>query len=67
MKTLKNFINESREIQYRVQLIDAVDEDGIGINCTISIDAKDQKEFEKYLNDEQDNMFVHAEGGNVEY
>lgn len=34
---------------------------------SIFVDNDDVESFEKYLNDEQDNIFVHASGGNVEY
>lgn len=67
MKTLTNYINESREIKYRVQFINSLDEEGLPINGTILIDSKDQDEFEEYLKNEQDNVFAHAEGGSVEY
>lgn len=67
MKTLTNYINESRELKYRVQFINSLDEEGLPISGTILIDSKDQDEFEEYLKNEQDNVFAHASGGRVEY
>lgn len=72
MKTLIDSINESnineaRQETYNVQLLDVKDGDGIGISATIMIDKKYSKAFEKWLEDEEGNIFGHAEGGNVEY
>ncbi len=72
MKDIKDFmnntsINEAREIEYRVAILDVKDEEELPVTVTISIDTKYQKPFEEWLNDAQDNLFSHAEGGNVEY
>lgn len=72
MKSLKEFcesesINEASQIRYDVQLMDVVDKDGIGISATIMIDKANQKTFENWLDDQADNLFIHADGGNVEY
>lgn len=72
MKSLKEFcesgvINEARQITYRVQLLDVVDKDGIGIPADITIDKANQITFENWLDDQADNLFIHADGGNVEY
>lgn len=72
MKSLVNFINESqvneaRAIEYRVMLADVVDEDGMGISVSVLVDKENVKEFEKWLEKEEGNIFMHAEGGNVEY
>lgn len=73
MKTLskyinENIVNEAREISYRVQLADVLDEeDELPITVTISVEKEYQKVFEKWLNDEEGNIFSHAEGGRVEY
>lgn len=66
MKNLIEKINEAKEVKYRVSLIGAKNED-TPINVTILVDSNDTKAFEKYLEDEQDNIFAHAEGGNIEY
>lgn len=72
MKNLKEtvneaMINEARQIEYRVALIGCVDRENLPISVTILVDKDDQKWFESYLEEEQDNLFSHAEGGNVEY
>jgi hypothetical protein len=72
MKDIKEFmnessINESREIDYRVLMVDVKDEEGLPITITLSVDAKYQKQFEDWLNDSEGNLFMHADGGNVEY
>ena len=60
-------INEARQVEYRVALIGCVDRESLPISVTILVDKDDQKWFESYLEEEQDNLFSHAEGGNVEY
>ena len=68
MKDIKEyFVNESREIEYSVSILDVKDEEELPVTVTILVDSKYQKQFEDYLNDQQDNLFAHAEGGNVEY
>lgn len=61
----ERLFKESKEVEYRVAFL-ANKEDGTPINATILIDQEDIKDFEKYLQDEQDNIFAHAEGGNIE-
>lgn len=67
MRDLKDMVNEAREGYYHVSLADVKDKEGLPVNITIMIDRENKKEFEKWLEDEQDNIFLHAEGGNVEY
>lgn len=72
MKTLSQYIsedtiNEARQISYRVALIDVEDEEGMPVSVEILVDKEYQKNFEKWLEDEQDNIFSHAGGGRVEY
>lgn len=73
MKTLSKYIqnvNEARQINYRVALIDVLDEDGedgLPISVDILVDKEYQKQFEKWLEKEEGNIFSHAEGGRVEY
>lgn len=67
MKNITESINDSvmnealREIPYRVHFLD------LDISANISVRSADQKTFEKWLEDEEDNTFDHATGGNVEY
>ena len=67
MKDLQNLINEARQINYRVAFVDCVDSEGLPIAVSILVDSKDVDVFEKFLNDQEGNLFVHAGGGNVEY
>ena len=67
MKTINEYINEAREIEYRVSFISPKNSDDIPFTVTILVDHENTKAFEKFLEDEQDNIFSHAEGGNIEY
>ena len=67
MKTLKEIVNEARQVEYRVSLIDVVDGEELPISVTITVEKEHQKKFENWLEDQQDNIFAHAEGGNIEY
>lgn len=67
MKTLKEIVNEARQVEYRVSLIDVVDGEELPISVTITVEKEHQKKFESWLEDQQDNIFAHAEGGSVEY
>ena len=72
MKELKDFMNESlieeaRQIEYRVSVNGVLDSDDLPATITMLVDKEYQKSFEKWLEDQQDNEFSHAEGGNVEY
>lgn len=72
MKNLKEamneaLVNEARQIEYRVALIGCLDRESVPISVSILVDREDQKWFESYLEEEQDNLFSHAVGGNVEY
>ena len=69
MKTLKDYmsVNEARQIEYRVALNDVMDEDDLPASVSILVDKADQKNFEKWLEKEEGNIFAHAGGGNVEY
>lgn len=67
MEGLRNFLTESRQVEYRMSLIDCLDSDGLPISVTVLIDKEDQKSFEKWLKQEEDNTIGHASGGNIEY
>lgn len=72
MKTLSNYIkensvNEAREIDYRVQLADVLDDEDLPITITMVVEKEYQKQFEKWLENEEGNIFLHADGGRVEY
>lgn len=67
MKSINEIIKEGRQNKYTVSLIDCKDNENLPISADIYIDKANVKEFEKYLEDEQDNIFAHAQGGNIEY
>ena len=67
MKNLNNYFTEGRDSEYRVSLIDVLDEDGLPLTVTILVNKYNRKEFENWLEEQQDNIFAHAEGGSVEY
>jgi hypothetical protein len=72
MKTLskyinENIVNEAREISYRVQLADVLDDEDLPITITMSVEKEYQKQFEQWLENEEGNIFLHADGGKVEY
>ena len=67
MKDIIKKLNEAKQEEYRVSFLDIADSDGIPITVSILVDKQYSKMFEKFLEDQQDNIFSHAEGGNVEY
>lgn len=70
MKTLVESIhsvNEAREVQYRVAFLDFLDEEGLPPTVTISVPREHVRMFEKFLEDQEGNIFMHVDGGSVEY
>jgi hypothetical protein len=68
MKKLNDFITEGRyDAEYRVSLVGCNDEYDLPLGVTILVNKSNRREFEKWLEDQQDNAFIHAEGGSVEY
>ena len=68
MKNLKeSLIAEAKQIEYRVSLTNVLDKEDMPISVSILIDKDNQKSFEQWLEEEEGNLFIHAEGGNVEY
>ena len=57
----ENILNEAREVEYRVQFVGMMDTVKIIVPNVLS------REFENFLDNEQDNVFAHASGGSVEY
>ena len=60
-------LTDAREGYYHVSLNDVKDSEGLPVNVTIMVDRSNKKEFERWLEAEEGNIFAHAEGGNVEY
>jgi len=67
MKDIKDYITEASQEQYRVSFLGVHDKEDLPVTVTILVDRDNVKAFEKFLEKEQDNIFFHAEGGNVEY
>lgn len=67
MKSINELIKESHQVKYRVSLIGCNDKEDLPISVSILVDADNVKAFEKFLEDEQDNLFAHVTGGNIEY
>lgn len=61
--SINDSVNEAREISYRVHLLKGP----LGVNINMTVQRADQKDFEDWLEEEQDNSFDHATGGNIEY
>lgn len=61
------FINEAREIEYRVAFIDTKDSEGLPFTVKIFVEKENQRAFENWLENERDNSIMHATGGSVEY
>lgn len=57
----ESVLNEAREVEYRVQFVGMMDTVKIIVPNVLS------REFENFLDNEQDNVFVHATGGSIEY
>ena len=70
MKKLQDFlVNEGRyDQEYHVTLVGCNDNfTDTPLQVTILVNKSNRKEFEEWLEDQQDNAFIHAEGGSVEY
>ena len=63
----ESIVNEAREIEYHVSFLTTKDEDGIPYTVRILVDKKYQRNFENFLDNEQDNIIYHVDGVNVEY
>lgn len=57
----ESVLNEAREVEYRVQFVGMMDTVKIIVPNVLS------REFENFLDNEQDNVFVHVSGGSIEY
>lgn len=58
---LRSNINEARDIEYRVQFV------GFQETVSIMVPKEFAREFDNFLDNEQDNIFAHAEGSSIEY
>lgn len=62
MKTLKERINEGKQVKFTIAFNDFVDNDGMPIGVTAMVDGENAKAFDKFLADQEGNMFAHACG-----
>lgn len=67
MRKLNDFINEARDTKYTVQFIGVEGKDGMPFSVEIIVPLKHREKFEEFLENEQDNIFAHAEGAFIEY
>ena len=68
MKSLQeSIVNEVRGAEYTVAFLGFNDEEGLPISASIMIAREYAKEFDKFLEKEEGNIFVHADGGSVSY
>lgn len=68
MKDLNQYIiNEAREAEYTVCFVDGPTDGGLPISVKILVPRSYVRAFENFLDNEQDNIFIHAEGGSIEY
>lgn len=54
-------------IPYTTNFIGTKDEDGIPYTVTIYVPRKYKADFEKFAEKEQDNIFQHMDGGDLEF
>lgn len=67
MKNLKDVILESKKMRFTVAFVGLIDGEEGMIPCTLEIDSKYIKQLEEFAEEEQDNVFAHFGGVNVEY
>jgi hypothetical protein len=76
IRSLTNFIqeclneqnvNEAQQIEYHVSFLTTKGEDGSPYTVRILVDKKYQRNFENFLDNNEDEIFYHAVGGTVEY
>ena len=56
-----------KKVKYRVAIIDFKDSEGLPITVEMSVESQYQNKFEQFLLDNQDDAFIHASGGNIEF
>lgn len=68
MKNINKFLYERgpAKVTYQVAFSNCKDNSGLPVSAQILIDQENVKEFEKYLADNEGEIFAHAEGGSIE-
>ncbi len=67
MKDIKQSINEGVDKEYTVCFLGFTDRDGLPVRCTVYVPISMSRQFENFLEKEQDNIFAHAFGGSIDY
>lgn len=68
MKHIKTKINEGVNLLYRAAINGVKDDTGMDMVINIELGSpSDVKAFEKWINKMEDDVFSHAQGGNIEY
>jgi hypothetical protein len=63
----ESIVNEAQQVEYHVSFLTTKDEEGIPYTVRILVDKKYQRNFENFLDNNEDEIFYHAVGGTVEY
>jgi uncharacterized protein YebE (UPF0316 family) len=63
----ESIVNEAQQIEYHVSFLTTKGEDGSPYTVRILVDKKYQRNFENFLDNNEDEIFYHAVGGTVEY
>lgn len=65
---LRKYLNEEKNLMYQATLNGITDKNGMDMSITILLGAEsDIKTFEKWAEKQEDNVFSHIRGGNIEY
>ena len=67
MKDIIKKLNESKQEEYRVELIGVYDEDHLPITISLLVEKDHIKSVEKWLKESEGKIFGRCDGGNVEY
>lgn len=67
-ESINTNINEAREVEYQVTFVGFNNnEDGLPTTVKILVPREHARAFDNFLENEQNNIFGHAEGSSVEY
>jgi len=66
MKHITEYLSGNQK-EYKVSFLNCVNDEEIPVSATIYVDENNADCFEKFLNEQEGDIFIHAEGGNVEY
>ena len=67
-ESINTNINEAREVEYRVTFLGFNEnEDGLPTTVKILVPKEHARAFDNFLENEEGNIFGHAEGSSIEY